>query len=769
MAAYLFIIINGHQYLQEHVNKLDLKDASIVYDKHGKEAAKFYMLENRESVKLEEVPELVRQAFIATEDKRFETHDGIDYIGVARALVKDIIARKAVEGASTITQQLARNLFLSNEKTFFRKATEMSIATALENKFTKDQILEMYLNRIYFGKGAYGIKAASKTYFGKENLADLELHEIAILAGIPKAPGYYNPIDHPDRAKNRRDTVLMLMEQQQIITYEEKVEAQAQEVEARSYQSGMKYPSFMDLVLQEAQEVTGLSEDQLYTNGYRIYTTLDPAAQDALEEAFNQPELFPEDGPEQKVQSSMVILDHKSGGIAALIGGRDYARKGWNRAVVKRQPGSVFKPIASFAPALETGEWHPYSMLSNQKQSFNGYSPQNLSGKYSDRISMIEALRNSINIPTVWLLHEIGVKKGLDFAERLGIEMSTEDRNLAIALGGLTHGTSPLEMARAYGAFAAGGKLSTPHLITSITSKDGKVLYRFEPDKHMQQVMSEKTAWYMTLMLKDVVEQGTGKRAAIPHHEVAGKTGTTESGIKGVNKNRDIWFVGYTPNYTAAVWMGFDRTDEEHVLSDYGGTAASLFAKVMAKALANKEPSSFQKPEGVPHLTRSVDSVRELTASFHPVNRWIEVSWLPLDGEKEYRLYRKSSAETDYIQINASSNVSVIDFAIEPGLTYSYYVVVYDPKLDVESEPSAIVEAAVPVEDENAVDLEEESGEADPIDPLPIEPEDLLEPVDPVNPDDPFDPLDPHPGVTDDHEVEGKEKLEVGESDESVE
>lgn len=704
MAVYVFVLINGSQFLRENIDKIVMPEASIIYDRNGNETMKLYV-ENRESVALDEVPQLLKDAFIATEDKRFEEHEGVDYIAVARALVTDVMHRSAVQGASTITQQLAKNLFLTNEKTIFRKATEISIALAMERQFTKDDILEKYLNRIYFGNRAYGIRAAAKTYFGKEDLHELELHEMASLAAIPKAPSHYNPMDNPERAKQRRDTVLALMAQQNIITEQQKLEAQQKEVVTVGKSELLdKFPTYMDAVLREASEAINIDEELLYRGGYRIYTTLDPKAQQALEDAYRDKDNFPEDGPKQQVQSAMVIVNNEDGGIAAIIGGRDYARKGTNRATAGRQPGSSFKPIAVFAPAIETGRWDPYSFLDNERKSFNGYSPRNLDGKYGGQMTMFDAVRRSVNVPAVWLLNEMGVGQGMEFANKLGMQLGDSDRNLAIALGGLTDGVSPLQMARAYSAFAQAGTLHKTHVITKITDASGRTVHTFEPED--SEAMSPQTAWYTTLLLKNVVTNGTGTKAKVANHDVAGKTGTTQSGIEGVGGNRDVWFVGYTSGYTAAVWMGFDHTDADHVMSDYSGVAASLFSKVMTKTLEGREPSKLTRPDNVKELTQQVGSVSGLTAEYVEEDGEIQIGWTPLEGGLEYRLYRKSSVQENYVQIVATSKNLVRDMSIVPGLTYSYYVVAYHPAHGREGERSETVETTVPEEEQ-----EEQGGE----------------------------------------------------------
>jgi len=704
IAGYIVIYLNGYKILMGNLEKLDLAEATVVYDKNGDEWTKLFM-QNRELVTLEEVPDLLEDAVIATEDQRFYEHAGVDFWSLGRALVKDIIARDLVEGGSTITQQLAKNLFLSADKTFFRKATEMSIALALDNNFSKDKILEMYLNRIYYGNGAYGVKAAAKLHFNKDDLGELNLLEIAVLAGMPKAPETYSPTNNPEKAVERASIVLALMKDQEYITEAERREALNAELGKPAAGADKSASAMKDYILAEAARVTGMTEEEIFIGGYKIYTTVDPQAQRAMDRAFADPDLFPEDGSEQIAQGAMVIVDPKTGGVAAMNGGRNYVQKGWNRALVKRQPGSAFKSIAVYAPALDTGNWHPYSRLRDEKMSFGDYSPSNLSGKYAGEVTMLEAVRRSINVPAVWLLNEIGVDKGLKFARKLGIDMDKDDRNLAIALGGLTRGATPLEMARAYGAFANDGVLAETHVITKVLDSGDHPVYEFEPSE--ERVMSERAAYYMTVLLESVTKKGgTGTKANFGR-PVAGKTGTTQLGLKGVKDsagNRDIWFVGYTPEYAAAVWMGFDDTNANHFVKTGSGTAAAMFATVMKAALEGREVQDFRRPEGVeePQEKQAPPGVSDLAGTYDVEQRGALLTWSPVEGAEgvEYRVYRKEASESEAQLLTASTTTTILDISALPGMTYQYYVTVYAPEDDMESEPSNAVEVAVPAEGE---------------------------------------------------------------------
>jgi len=708
--GYLFIILNGERILAANQDKLIIPEASIVYDKDNNEIASLYKPNDaRENVDLTEIPELLRNAFIATEDQRFYQHSGIDYFSLGRAVVKDIVARSKVEGGSTITQQLAKNIFLTADKTFFRKATEASIAMALENNMTKDQILEMYLNRIYFGKGVSGIKQASEYYFGVEP-KDLKLWQMATLAGMPKAPNRYNPINDPEASQTRRQVVLKLMFEQGYITEEQKKEAGAVVYDPSKMlnekANPQLYPAFVDYVIEEAVEASGISEEELRVGGYKIYTTLNPTAQQVVEKEFANDDNFEQSEDDVKVQGSMIIMDHRNGEIQAIAGGRDYQKKTWNRVTKARQPGSSFKPISSYGPALETGDFTPNSTLRDDKQCFGNYCPSDSNRvKYIGAVSMKQAIKESRNLPAVWLLNQIGVSKGVEFAQRLGFELTNDDRNLAIALGGLTNGVSPLQMATAYSVFANEGKSVDPHSVLRIDNSNEDPVYTYRAPK-AKQLIKQSTAEGLTEIMSGVTEQGGTGTSARLDRPVAGKTGTTQHGIKGLQSsaNRDAWFVGYTPEWTAAVWMGYDKTDEKHLLHSNSSKAAAMFGKVMTAAMKNVPRSSFTKttPQEPEKTTDTAPAqVTGLKAQYDTVSKSVQLSWNAVEGEGlTYRVYRKESGEAEFTLVfELAANTNVEDMSAAPGLSYQYYVAAYNAEADLEGTPSAAVALEIPPEE----------------------------------------------------------------------
>ncbi|MGN7760207.1 PBP1A family penicillin-binding protein [Paenibacillus sp. 22594] len=700
LGGYLFIMLNGQKLLSENQDKLSIHETTKIYDRNANLIGEL-ALEKSEPVEHEDIPKLLIDAFVATEDKRFFEHSGVDLWSIGRAAVKDIAARSMVEGGSTITQQLAKNIFLTRDKTFFRKATEVSIAVALENEKTKDEIITMYLNRINFGGTIYGIKAASIRYFGQGDLNKLDVWQIATLAAMPKGPSRYNPLRNPELSKERRGVVLQLMYEQGYITKEQMDEAKVVDYNYKPPESKQRYQAFIDYAIDEAEEKFGLTEDDLNIGGYKIYTTMDKHAQETVEKAFADSDNFEKSVDDQLVQGSMTIINQENGSIVALLGGRNYEKKGYSRVDgSRRSPGSSFKPLVSYAPALESGKFTNDSMLSNEKQCFGTYCPNNLHG-YSKTISMAEALTKSENIPAVWLLNEIGVNTGFQFAKRLGINLKDEDKNLSLALGGMSEGTNTMEMAQAYSAFANGGDLREAYSIKSITNSDGDTVYK--ANTKPERVMSENTAYQMTEMMQKVVEDGTGKKARI-NRPVAGKTGTTQSGYDGISSNRDVWFVGYTPEWTAAVWMGYDKPSKTHLLKNSSPLAAAFWGKVMEEALEGVPNKSFPKPEGVsdPEPTATPETAQPvggLKAAYDASTMTVNLSWEPSPVKGvEYRIYRRETSEAEFSPLLNTVSSSVGDISAMPGLSYEYYVTAYYPELDVESEPSAAV--TVEVQDE---------------------------------------------------------------------
>lgn len=555
------------------------------------------------SVPLSEIPDILISAIVAVEDKRFYSHSGVDIRGIGRSVWRNLGAGSIVGGGSTITQQLAKNLFLTAEQTYTRKIKEAIIAIRIESKYNKDEILELYLNQIYFGEGKWGVQDAAMVYFGKD-IKDINLSEAGLLAALPKAPTHYSPFQNMEKAKIRRDLVLNILFDQEIINKDE-LEAAVNEDIIVSYGEqnslGGEFPSYVDYVIEEAINKYGFNEADILKGGLQIYTQIDPIVQRSIEAAYAIDELFPTNSGEELVQSGSVVVDPYTGGIRGLVGyrGKHYYR-GFNRATqLKRQPGSAIKPLAVYAPALEKG-YKQSSVIVDKKTNFDGYTPTNLNGVYQGTVSVYNALVNSINVPAVALLNEIGVETGIEFLKKSGIPLHENDRNLSIALGGFTEGVSPLEMAQAFSIFPNLGTMKKAHAITKITSSSGKVLLEVEEEAF--EVMKPENAYTMTQMLIGVVKEGSGKNAAL-NRPTAGKTGTTQlpptEEFQGVTGVKDAWFVGYTPELVTAVWVGYDKNDPNFVMQSSGGDhPAKIFNAIMSTALQDIKVSSFEIPKG---------------------------------------------------------------------------------------------------------------------------------------------------------------------------
>ena len=610
--------------------KNELPQATVFYDMNGKVASKVSANKN-EGVSIKQIPDSMQHAVIAIEDHRFYQHNGIDLIGTTRALFRDLKAGGMAEGGSTITQQLTKNTLLTSEKTLKRKMDEVFLSIEIERKYSKPEILQMYLNQIYFGDGAWGIKQAASKYFAKE-VKDLSISESALLAGLIKAPSALNPYEHMDKATERRNLVLGKMKEEGYINNQQYEKAKSEKVVLNDMGGDPfrgKYPYYVDQVIDEAINQYGLSQDELLTGGYQIYTELDPTMQDAMEKTYQNDSLFPK-GNGRLVQSGGVLVEPKTGGVRALVGGRgEHTFRGYNRASqLKAQPGSSFKPIAVYTPALEEG-WKMTDMLKDEPLKYGDYQPSNYNYRYAGEVPMYEAVAESKNTSAVWLLNEIGIEKGMDSAKRFGITLDKADRNLAVALGGLHIGLSPMDMAGAYTVFPNNGVRTKTHVIKKIVDTNGKVVAEWKEKK--VKVTSKSVSNNITTMLLGVVEQGSGKGAQVPGREIAGKTGTTQVPIKGVDGVKDQWFVGYTPQLVGAIWVGYDKTDETHYLETTSGEgAAFIFKDVMEAALINTPAESFN----VTHISTLIEEKRRaeeeknrnnLQKQFNnEVNKWEE-------------------------------------------------------------------------------------------------------------------------------------------------
>lgn len=566
--------------------------SSQFFDASGNLIATSNSAENRLPIKINKVPKNLEDAFIAVEDVRFYDHMGVDPRGILRAVVSNLMQQGVSEGGSTITQQLAKNAFLTQDRNLKRKVQEAVIAVKLEQQYSKKEILEMYLNQIYFGQGAYGVEAASLLYFGK-NVQNLTLAQAAMLAGIPKSPNYYSPLNNLKAAKERQEVVLDQMYKYKFITMDQMISAKSEKIVITSAgrdKSSSEASYFIDYVSQFVADKLGA--DALYKGGLKIYTTLDLNTQVAAEHAAKT---LPTYGKDEKgivqPQIAIVAIDPKNGHIKAMVGGRGNDQ--FNRAALaERQPGSAFKPFVYLA-AIESG-LTPATIIEDKPITFGGnWSPNNYSRRFYGKVSLRTALTNSYNIPAVLLADQVGINKVIYYAQQMGISTlvnsgSMNDSNLAVSLGGLTRGVIPLEMANAFAVLANSGVYNPPVAITKIVDRNGKVLYTDKSQSH--QVVSAKSSYVLVDMMKDVISHGTGAGANIGR-PAAGKTGTTDT-------YNDAWFVGFTPDLSAAVWIGRDEGGSLNGMTG-GDLPATIWRDFMVAALKNVPIKDFVKPAGV--------------------------------------------------------------------------------------------------------------------------------------------------------------------------
>lgn len=570
--------------------KQDLEDvrpaaSSQIYDINGNELANVHAEQNRVPVKISQVPEHLKDAFIAVEDVRFYEHSGVDPKGIMRAVFANITNKGVAEGGSTITQQLAKNAYLTQDRTYKRKIQEVFLALQLERKYTKDEILELYLNQIYFGQGAYGVQAAAKTYFGKD-VKDLDLNECAMLAGIPKSPNYFSPLNNLQAAQERKAVVLDQMAKYGYISASTAAKTKAENmnlVKPQKQDTGGLASYFIDYVTQQMIEKYGA--DAVYQEGLKIYTTLDVDMQKAAEAAMQNLPVHSTDGSGNKQpQAALVAIEPSTGYIKAMVGGRGTDQ--FNRATMaERQPGSSFKPFV-FAAALENG-LTPSSTVEDKPINIGGWQPQNYSRNFNGTVTMRYVAEQSLNVPTIRIAQEVGMEKIIYLAEKMGIstfvkEGRANDMNYAVSIGGMTKGVTPLEMTSAYGTFANDGVHVEPVAIVKVLNQKGEVLEEANPKS--EQVLKKSTANNLTSMLMGVIARGTGTGANIGR-PAAGKTGTTDN-------YQDAWFVGYVPDLVAGVWVGCD--DNARMGSMTGGTTpATIWKAFMSKVVQTMPNKNF--------------------------------------------------------------------------------------------------------------------------------------------------------------------------------
>lgn len=685
LIAYTTILYGGKVFVDQ--NKLPVSSPTTIETADGEPIWYIYD-QYRKPIQLDDLPNYIPGAFVATEDKRFYTHSGVDFRSIMRAIYKDIISRSKAEGASTITQQLAKNLFLTNDKSWMRKTKEVMIALYLEREFTKDEILEMYMNVIYFGKGQYGIEAASNTFFDK-SAKELTVEEAALLAGIVNAPNGYSPVDHPDKALQRRNLVLDRMNEAGIITEDEKNIAENKEIALHLTQrktNNDAYQSFADLVIKEISNQYGISLEELKTRQYRIKTGFDKTAQTKAYQEFQEASNFPGG---DNMEGAFVMMDQKKGQIVAAIGGRDFQIFNLNRATqMKRQPGSVMKPLAVYAPALETGDYSPYVMLPDKKQEWDGKEVRNANDQYAGEVNLYDALIYSKNTSAVWLLNELGLDYSKSYLNKMDMHMDEKKDGLNIALGGLTNGLSPVQLVEAYRAFAHNGETINAHAVNEIIDHQGKTVAKAEIET--KDVFSTQTAWTMTEMMMGVVTKGTGSAGSYPG-QLAGKTGTTQ-------ENHDFWFVGYTPEYVTALWMGANEAKKDQKINGSSSYPTKLTKKILTDINQEKKlAASFTKPKDVQSMEEPIKlpNITDLDSTFVFGGFKILKAKLTWSGTGDdrviYRVYEANEEGEDKLvgEVTGGNEYVIDEFLLLQKK--SYYVVPYDPLGDRNGEQSNTV------------------------------------------------------------------------------
>ncbi|SDD48666.1 penicillin-binding protein 1A [Terribacillus halophilus] len=703
--------------------------SNIVYDMNGDEFAEMGS-ESRRKVTYDELPQQLIDAVTATEDSRFFEHNGIDIIRTGGALLSNFKNGFGAEGGSTIDQQVIKRSFLSPEKTIKRKMQEWWLAFQLDRKYSKEEILEMYLNKVFYGQYAYGVATAADTYFGKEDLNDLTLPEAALLAGLPQRPTAYNPFENPDLAQERMNTVLDLMVQHEKITQAEADEAKKTKVEdllTEKQPQQNKYGAFLDQVQKELSE--RFEDTDLNLDGMKIYTTLDPDAQETVENALSEDSSIV--WPDEELQAGITLLDTKSGAIRAIGGNRNNELGGFNYAIQGdgRQPGSSMKPILDYAPAFENGIYtSTYEQINDEPITIGDWTPGNYDDRFHGWMSARTALAKSYNIPAIKTFQAVGAENAEQFANGLGLEFEDGIKN-GDSIGGAAQ-FHTIDIAGAYAAFGNEGVYTEPYAITKIEFSDGSTL-DMKPDS--EAAMSDSTAYMVTDMMRSVMTEGTGTMANVAGLDIAGKTGTTN--LKDQQGSPDSWMNGLTTNYTLSIWTGYDKGNK--VIQDGNGVigtnvAKQLFKQIMTEVHQGKDTESFKKPSSVveakvekgsrpaaspsagtpsseiltelflkghlPGATseryeeEEIDPVTGLSASYDEGSNSINISW-NYDGDAEF------SVKADPSGSKTTSDTSAVIENVEAGQTYNISVTA---SVDGETSEAKTTSVTVPGEDENA-------------------------------------------------------------------
>ena len=590
VGTYLFAVAKS-----TNVNDLQnaLKTRTLIFDREEKEAG---ALSGQKGtyVEMTDISKNLQNAVIATEDRSFYKNDGINY---GRFFLAIVTAGRS-GGGSTITQQLAKNAYLSQDQTVERKAKEFFLALELTKKYSKDQILTMYLNNAYFGNGVWGVEDASKKYFGV-SASEVSLDQAATLAGMLKGPELYNPLNSVEDSTNRRDTVLQNMVAAGYIDKNQETEAAGVDMTSQlqdKYEgkiSDYRYPSYFDAVVNEAVSKYNLTEEEIVNNGYRIYTELDQNYQANMQVVYENTSLFPRAEDGTFAQSGSVALEPKTGGVRGVVGQvADNDKTGFRNfnyaTQSKRSPGSTIKPLVVYTPAVEAG-WALNKQLDNHTMQYDSYKVDNYAGiKTSREVPMYQALAESLNLPAVATVNDLGVDKAFESGEKFGLNMEKVDRVLGVALGSGVE-TNPLQMAQAYAAFANEGLMPEAHFISRIENASGQVIASHKNSQ--KRVIDKSVADKMTSMMLGTFTNGTGISSSPADYVMAGKTGTTEA-VFNPEYTSDQWVIGYTPDVVISHWLGFPTTDENHYLAGSTSNGAAHVFRNIANTILPYTPGS---------------------------------------------------------------------------------------------------------------------------------------------------------------------------------
>ncbi|WP_394217359.1 PBP1A family penicillin-binding protein [Halobacillus trueperi] len=724
-------------------SKLSDPFSSKVYDKNGDLFADLAGDERRTKITYNDIPPVLEDAVLATEDVRFFDHIGIDFRRIGGAVLANITGGFGAEGASTITQQVVKESFLTKDKTIKRKVQEQYLAIKLDQEYSKEKILEMYLNKIYYGAGAYGVAEAAETYFGKKELSELTLPEAALLAGLPQRPSGYMPFENPDLAKDRMNTVLSLMVQHGKITEAEAEEARQVKIEdmliERQPEKEAPFQAFIDEVEREIKEKMDGSD--IYKDGLKIYTTLDPKAQEQVQQLLSNE--GPTPWPDEKLMAGVAVTDTQTGAIRAIGGGRNYQKGQFNTATqINRQPGSTFKPITAYGPAIQYNKMSTYHQIKDEKTEFDvndGWTPSNFDNQFRGWVSARYALSRSLNIPTIKLMEEVGIDKAEEFASGLGFKVPENGFMLSDAIGGGV-GTNPKEMAAAYAAFGNEGVYNEPHTVTKVeVPGEGTIDLTPEP----KSAMNSYTAFMISNMLQTTMSEGTGTAANVPGVTDAGKTGTTNRG----DYASDSWFNGYTTNYSISIWAGYD--EEDPMSQAAKNIPKQIYKPLMSQLSQGIDTPDFTKPDSVAWVdvekgsrparlpSEYTPSDRIVTELFHVDNQPSKVSETYQQLDPVQSLAGKFNEETSSIDLSWSyGNTDGVSFRIaasidggemreltttketsveitnvDPGASYEFAVVVISDDDNTANSDPATVKVQAPGSLEQETPDESEDGE----------------------------------------------------------